>query len=155
LSTIIDIHKLAGLISPAGLEILDEAAALQKKNSNISFKVIKVTDNEFQIRTEQGKHLSENYADAKLLVQRTKGLFSFFGINKTLHVHPVPYAQSRTDVVNPKWLNDKMLKNGIKVKDIANETGIEKSDISSWINGEKPMSQPVKAMFYYYFSKEK
>lgn len=155
MNNIKDIHKLAGLISPIDLEILDEAAALHKKNSNITFKVIKVTDNEFQIRTEQGKHLSENYADAKLLVQRTKELFSFFGINKTLHVHPVPYVQSRTDIVNPKWVTENMIINGVKIKDIANETGIEKSDISGWINGEKPMSQAVKAMFYYYFSKEK
>lgn len=35
-------------------------------------------------------------------------------------------------------------------KDIMDETGIDKSNVSAWVNGTRTMSQPVRAMFYYY-----
>ena len=146
-------HKFSGsrTIGPRSLISLDEAAALHLRFSNITFKVISASPDGLIIQTRQGKHLSENYADANRLVELTKELFTKF-INDTvpLTVHPVPYIMAITEVVDPQWISENMLKLGVKIKDISTDTGIDKTNLSAWINGVRPMSQPVKAMFYYF-----
>ena len=52
-------------------------------------------------------------------------------------------------IVTPEWVQKKLKEKGIQQVDICKETGIERGNLSAWVNGAKPMSQPVKAMFYY------
>ncbi|WP_394803177.1 helix-turn-helix domain-containing protein [Membranihabitans marinus] len=44
-----------------------------------------------------------------------------------------------------------MTKRGINSKELVEMTGINKSNISAWINDIRPMSQPAKALFYFLF----
>jgi len=156
MGTIKNIGILDLVYSEADIAKLEAGAALHLRHSNISFKILRndaPDGSTLSIRVEQGKHLSENYADKERLIKITKDLFSILK-GLTVHVHPVPYIPPVVDVVTPKWLSDKMLLTGTRIKDIEANTGIEKTNISPWINGKKPMSQIVKAMFYYYFAFE-
>ncbi|RQO74254.1 hypothetical protein DBR43_02320 [Pedobacter sp. KBW06] len=172
MNTIKNIHKIDQLISARDLAKLEEGAKLHLRHSNISFKIMGISANGLFIKTEQGKHLSENYADEHRLIELTKDLFIKpkytldFDPGDILNepgeidrakimVHAYPYVVSPIDKVDSKWVNEQMLKTGTKAKDIAAETGIEKTNISPWINDKKPMSQIVKAMFYYYFASKK
>ncbi|TDQ12178.1 XRE family transcriptional regulator [Pedobacter metabolipauper] len=154
MSVIKNLHKLLHLqyFSTDHLNKLEAGAALHLKYSNISFKIIEmnIKNSSVVVKTEQGKHLSENYADEVRLIELTRELFSVLDGAKIL-VHPIPYKPPIIDVVNPAWINDKMLNNGVRIKDIQADTGIDKTNLSAWINGTRPMSQPVKAMFYFYF----
>jgi hypothetical protein len=72
MSTIINLFKLNGMVPAADIEKLEAGAALHKRHSNIVFKIISVDNVKIDIRAKQGRHLSENYADKAVLVQRTK-----------------------------------------------------------------------------------
>ncbi|WP_026465076.1 hypothetical protein [Adhaeribacter aquaticus] len=39
----------------------------------------------------------------------------------------------------------------IRPVQIVRDTGLEKSQVSRLLSGERPMTKPVKAMFFYYF----
>lgn len=151
MNTIKNLHKIADIISPDKLMELDKAANLHLRHSNIEFKIIGVSGNVVTLRTSQGKHISENYATEAVLVTRTKELFERYIPGYVPLIHPVTYKLSAVEIVTPKWIAEKMLKQSLKIKTIQADTGIDKTNLSAWINGVRPMSQPVKAMFYYYF----
>jgi hypothetical protein len=153
MNTIKNINKLTGIIPDSQIARLEAGAALHLRHSNISFKIIEANDTEIHVRTEQGKHLSENYATTHALVTLTRELFERFLPGKTIFTHPIKYQRPITSVVDTSWIADKMLKKGVRIKDIETDTGISKSNISNWLSGDKPMSQIVKAMFYFYFTR--
>jgi len=169
MNTIKNIHKIDQLISARDLEKLEEGAKLHLRHSNISFKIMGISANGLFIKTEQGKHLSENYADEHRLIELTKDLFGLikftldFNPGDTLEesgefrrscimVHAYPFKHSPVDHVDYKWVNEQMLNYGVRVKDIQTKTGIDKTSISAWINNKKPMSQIVKAMLFNFFT---
>lgn len=143
-----NIHKLG--LSDQDRGTLEAGALLHQRYSNITFKVISADEKELKVQTVQGKHLSENYADVKTLVARTKELFSKFFSGK-IHVHPNVYVENQISLIDGDWVRNRMESLGVKVVDIQKDTGISKANISAWAGGLRPMSQPVKAMFYYYF----
>lgn len=148
---IINFHRISDLIPADRHGELDKLATMHLRNSNIEFKVVGLNGNEISIRTTQGKHLSENYADEATLRTRTKELFQRFLPDHIIYTHAIPYREAIVEIVTPEWVNVQMLKKKIRIKDISVDTGIDKSNLSAWINGVRPMSQPVKAMFYFYF----
>jgi hypothetical protein len=153
MSTIKNIGRLSGILPEAAIAKLEAAAALHLRHSNITFKIVDVSDTEIHVRAEQGKTLAENYATTHTLVTRTRELFGNFLPDRTVYTHPVAYSTPIVEVVDPEWLKEKMLTKGVKIKDIVTDTGIDKSNISAWVNGIRPMTQIVKAMFYFYFTR--
>lgn len=135
-----------------GIEKLEAGAALHKRHSNIEFKILSITEYDIVLNVSQGKTISRNYADIKTLILRTKELFQPFFPGKTIHVHAIEFQEAPIEIVDSKWITDKMLHTGTRIKDIQSKTGIDKTNLSAWINGLRPMSQPVKAMFYLYFN---
>lgn len=148
MSIVKNVHKLG--LNQENLEKLEAGALMHQRYSNIVFKVLKAEVDEVIIQTSQGKHMSKNYADAKTLITRTKELFGQF-VARPVHVHPKVYVANPIESIDGKWIVDRMNKLDMRVVNIVNDTGIGKANISAWANGIRPMSQPVKAMFYFYF----
>jgi hypothetical protein len=148
MSTVKNLHKIEHLLSSEDQKKLEYGAFLHKRHSRILFKIKAVNDSKITIRTSQSKSPAENYADKERLIQRTRELFGKFLPGYKIHVHPIEYKIPPVDEATPKWISQHMSENHIRVKDIANLTGIDDSNISAWINDLRPMSQPVKAMFY-------
>ncbi len=155
MNTIKGLLKLGGVASAREMMELDEAARLLLEHSNISFKIISVGDNTVTVRASQGKQSDGNYADTKKLHTRTTDLFIRYLPELKIVVQPVPFQIAQVDVVLPEWVAEKMAETGIKIKDIQADTGIDKTNLSAWVKGTRPMSQPVKAMFYYYFQTDR
>jgi len=154
MSTIINIEILQHLIDETGMAKLDAAAAMHKKQSNIEFKLLAVEGNTLTVATEQGRTGSGKYANLKTLIKRTHEVFdNYLPPSFKLDVEPTEYLESPAATVTPDWINKKMLEKEIRIKQIAFDTGIDRTDLSAWINGLRPMSQIVKAMFYYYFNR--
>ena len=150
MNTIKNIHLLT--LTEAERAKLEYGASMHQRMSNIIFKVLKVTEKAVTIRVQQGKHLSENYADQKRLVDLTKELFQKFILDKEIHPEAIEYSANPITTINSLWIKQEMTMLDIGVKDIVALTGVDKTNISAWANGTRPMSQPVKAMFYYYFT---
>lgn len=151
MNTIKGLLKLGGIASAREMMELDEAARLLLEHSNISFKIISVGENTITVKSSQGKQSDGVYADTKKLHTRTTDLFIKYLPEHKIVVQPVPFQVAQVDIVQPEWLAEKLLSTGIKIKDIQADTGIDKTNLSAWVKGTRPMSQPVKAMFYYYF----
>lgn len=152
MNTIKNIHKLAGIVPAADIEKLETGAAMHLRHANISFKIIKIFDNELHVLAEQGRHLSENYADKNTLVTRARELFEKFIPGKTIYIHAVPFVESPVNIVDPGWISKQMLNKGIKLKDITKDSGLNNTQLSAVISGDKPLSQIMKAFLYYYFA---
>lgn len=150
MATLKNIHLLE--ISEKDKARLEHGAALHKRMSNIEFKILEITDKSIAIRVSQGKHMSENYADNKTLVTRTRELFEPFFPDLKIQPQAIPYEPNPVTKIDNKWVLKQMELFGIRVTDIVHDTGVNKTNISAWANGTRPMSQPVKAMFYHYFN---
>lgn len=131
---------------------LEAGAQLHRRHSNIEFKVLALDDAAVTIQAVQGKSAAGNHVDMKKLIELTKQLFAQFLPNHKIHVHATPYQESEISKIDNLWLERCMNEFNIRIKDIENDTGLRKDNISAWLNNLRPMSNIVKAMFYYYFS---
>ncbi len=152
MSTIKNLHRLKKYDNEI-LSKIDQGALLHKRYSNIQFKIIGLYPKSIKIQTVQGKHLSENYADQKTLIERTKQLFEPLGLQ--VNVHAVIYKVHQLAQVDSAWIQNKMNQFHMQLNELVMDTDIDNTNLSAWINGKRPMSQPVKAMFWFYFSSRK
>lgn len=147
------VEKLDGILSEKEISQLNKAAITHKKFSNILFEIEDADDAELVVVVEQEQNPSGNYANQRTLVKRTHEVFDrIIPSSVRLTVKAQEYFESPTAKVTPQWIEQQMLEKEIRIKQIAFDTGINKADISAWLNGIKPMSQIVKALFYYYFN---
>lgn len=145
-----NIHLIKDLATSENIRKLEIGALQHRKFARITFKVLSVQEGILAIQTIQTKSPHENHADEERLILRTKELFLHFFPEYKIEVTAIPYQANPTERVTPEYIREAMNSYDIKVKDIVDETGIDKSNVSTWVNGTRSMSQPVRAMFYYY-----
>ena len=134
-------------------ERLEAGAKLHKRNSNITFKVISFKDGKKIIRVVQGKNSTEKYLDKNSLIEKTKTLFNSFSENikfENLIVNAIVYEDHVINSITPDFLKKELQKRNIRIKDVQIAIGLEISNISAWVNGTRPMSTIVQAMFYFF-----
>lgn len=153
MSIIKGIDQISRQLDDEQLEQLENAAEIHKSQSNITFTVIKIEEDNVYIETEQAETRSKKYASEATLIKRTHEVFDKGLPGYKIQVDPTAFMQTPTSVVNPAWLEKKMKEKGVRIKQIAFETGVDRDSISDWITGKRSMSQIVKAMFYFYLSK--
>ncbi|AMP98419.1 hypothetical protein AY601_1502 [Pedobacter cryoconitis] len=146
-----DIYKLVGIVRHIDLLRLEEAAKQYLNQFNISFEIINARSSALKVKTRQWKCKSGHPVEIPKLISITQDLFERFIENIPVTVHPIAYTPAVVDEVEPLWISDKMLNMGITLKDILRDTGVDRLSLTSWIEGLQPMSQDVKAMFFYYF----
>jgi hypothetical protein len=153
MNSITGIDKLNEILGQEQLDKLSKAAQRHTIQSNITFTVLSVTEGELEIETAQGETKSGKYATEATLTSRTTDLFQKYLSQSKLHISPVTFAPSPASTVTPAWLENKMQTKGVRIKQIAFDTGIDRESISDWVTGKRSMSQIVKAMFYFYLSR--
>ncbi len=134
-------------------ESLEFGAKLHKRHSGLTFKIVSATEERTTIRAVQNKNASEKYLDKNSLIEKTRTFFNSFSDKvkfENIIVHPVPYEDHAINIITPDYLKKELQKRGIRIKDVQIATGLETSSISAWVNGVRPMSNIVKAMFYFY-----
>jgi len=152
MNSIPGIEKLKEILTTEQLEKLDRSAQRHNQMSNMSFKILSAAGSDLEIEVVQGESRSGRYATAATLTSRAKELFGKLLPNTRLKILALTYSPSPASTVTTKWLEEKMQQRGLRIKQIAFQTGIDKQAISDWVTGKKAMSQLVKAMFYFYFS---
>lgn len=145
-----NLDLIKDLTTAENIKKLEIGALQHRKFARITFKILSVAEKVIHIHTVQTKSPHENHADENRLILRTKELFLHFFPDYEIAVSATPYQANQTQKVTPEYIREAMTNYDIKVKDIVDETGIDKSNVSAWVNGTRPMSQPVRAMFYYY-----
>lgn len=151
MSYIKNLSLLEGTLAPADLEKMEHAATSHKMFSNITFKIVDVQKKAVEIQVTQEKSAADNHATVKRLIEVVHETFDQFFPKMKIHVHPIPYTPAPVEVVSPEWITRQMTDGGIKLRQISKDTGIDYTQLSSLVSGARPLSQPMKAVFYYYF----
>lgn len=149
-SIIKNIHLLSD-IEPGELDRLEVKAFTHLRNSNIAFKIIENTSKIITIQIIQGKNKEKKYLEKKRLIEIINETFESFFPEKLIKPQPIPFKESPVEVVDAKWITKQMLKTKTKLKDIVVDTGIDNTQLSALTNNTRPLSQPMKALFWYYF----
>lgn len=144
-------HKLEGILKPADIDKMEHAALEHKRYANITFKILDVDDKSVTIRVSQEKSAAENYQDQKRLAAIVQETFGRFFKDRKIHARAFPYKLPPSSKVDSKWILNQMNQTGIGLKQLEEDTGLLKSQLSAVINGVKPLSQPMKALFWFYF----
>jgi len=149
MKTIFNEHLLP--LDAVKLNKLIDDAMQRRRFFNITFSVTNIEDKTVYIRTTQSKPFNGNIMPVKKMVESTRNLFSEYLKGYTIHVSAVPYSPSPPDIVDSEWVLKQMNKHEQSLKDLVALTGIDKGTLSGLVNGKRPLSQPVRAMFYYIF----
>jgi hypothetical protein len=149
-----NIHLLDDISEDDKLK-MEEAAVAHKRYSNIEFKILEYTPSKVIVRVTQGKSAANNYQTAKRLVEIVSETYGRFFNGKKIMARPYIYQQSPANDVNDTWINNQMTKLKIGIPQIVEDTGIDKTQLTSLITGNRPLSQPMKALFWYYFLSKK
>lgn len=67
-----------------------------------------------------------------------------------LTVSAVNYDRRDIAAVNSEWINNNMERLGLKAKEVSTHTGIDKSSVSLYLSGARPLTKLAKAAFYYF-----
>ncbi|WP_316809571.1 helix-turn-helix transcriptional regulator [Pedobacter agri] len=153
MSNIENLSLLSGLVSPEKMLKLEATAARHKQQANISFVIQAVEDHVVQVLAVQGEKASGTYASEATLIKRAQDLFGKFPSEIKIQVEAETHLPSPASLVDVAWIEKKMDEKGVRIKQIAFDTGIDRESIADWVNGKRSMSQIVKAMFYFYLMK--
>jgi len=146
-----NIHVLPEDWPASVINKMEYAAKEHKRHNNISFKLIEYTTESVIIRITQDKNAAGVYHNQKRLIEIVHETYDRFFPGMKVFVHAIPFMQSPANIVDDKWVNQKMLDTGMRLKSISSDTGIDYTRLSALVTGQRPLSQSMKAMFYFYF----
>lgn len=146
-----NLHLVEPYLSPDQLEKIEEAAKSHLQFSSITFKAIHVEEGKITIEVRQGRSGANNYQTKARLVEIVHEAFDRFFPGWKMNIGAIPFSPSPVDQVDAEWIGKQMQKHKVSLKEIVEDTGLEKTSLSGLINGHRPVSQAMKALFYYYF----
>jgi hypothetical protein len=147
-----NIHLLKGVLNESDLDKMEHAALQHKRYAAVQFKIVDAGPGKVTFQIAQGKSAAENYFTKSRMIEIVHETFGRFFPHSKIIVHPVPYKMPAPNQVDPAWVQKKMLHLGIKLKQVSDDTGVDYTNLSAVLNEKAPMSQPIKALLYYYFS---
>lgn len=138
------------------IQEMEDRALTYWRQDRLRFKIFGVTEKDVTIGITQAKLSSEEkYYTKKQLIELVPKVYSKYFPNLKMIVRASPYEESPALKVTPDWIKKKMEDHGIALKEMAAETGLNVTQLSPLTTGSKPLSDAMKAMFYFYFrSKE-
>lgn len=145
-----NLHLLDGYVPAEDHKKMEYAAALHRTHANIIFKIVRCDDKSVVIQAAQGRTEADNYMPKKRLIEIVHETFGDFFKGRKITVNPIEYKQPECTVVTPHWIQEVMHVKGLKLKRIAEETGVDYTQLSSVVTGDRPLSKAMKAMFFYY-----
>lgn len=153
MSSIQNIDLLAEHLNSEQILKLDKAAARHQEQSNTNFNIRSISEKILEVESSQGETTSGKYATEATLVNRTKDLFAKYLPAYQINVIAETFQPSPASLVNVAWIEKMMQEKGIRIKQIAFDTGIDREAVSDWVTGKRAMSQIVKALLYYYLNR--
>ncbi|RZM22958.1 MAG: XRE family transcriptional regulator, partial [Pedobacter sp.] len=130
MSIILGLEKLNESLNSEEMEQLEKAALIHKNQSNIEFCILGLDESTISVETTQGETRSGKYANQTTLVKRTMEVFEKSLPEISIQVEAMPFLPNPTSVVTTLWLEKKMKEKGVRIKQIAFETGVDRDSIS-------------------------
>lgn len=128
-----------------------EFAAQFRKMGRIYVEIVSFKDGRLIVRVEQKEAINGLILTKAELTERVRDMFAGeIPSDWKLTVSAVNFDRRDIAAVNAEWITDNMQRLGLKAKDIVNHTGLDKSEISLILSGERNLSKMGKAAFYYF-----
>lgn len=96
------------------------------------------------VKVSQSRLINGYILNQKQLIERGKEVFQ----NKK--IIPVVYSLD-VGSIDIGWIKKRMDEFGIKRNDLIKQLAIDKSSLSLILSGERELSKPMRATFFYYF----
>lgn len=144
-----NIKLISGLLSQEDLATLEAEAADHFQEYGIEYKILEVDARSVTVQITQVATPKEKCFSNRELSGISKELFRRFLPNRSVHSRPLAFNPPKTNKVNAGWVNYMLAAKGITFDAIQEETGLDRKKLHDWLSGKEPMSQEVKAMFYY------
>jgi hypothetical protein len=116
--------------------------------SGIDVDVVEVESSNIKVKITQSRLLNGYILNQKELVERAKEIFKSTGLK--VKVVPVVFSLD-VDRINVQWIENKMEEFGISRNDLVKQLAIDKSSLSLILSGNRELSKPMRATFFYYF----
>ena len=131
---------------------LMEFASQYRRMARIFVEIISFNGSRLIVRVEQ-KEAVNGIALSKIeLTQRVREMFTGeIPPDWKLTISAVNFDRRDIAAVNGVWVSRNAERLGLKAKDLVAHTGIDKSSVSLYLSGEKPLSKLAKVAFYYFF----
>lgn len=139
------------IVGESDIALMEMAAREHRKYGNITFRIVEADDKKVVIGIAQGKSPTGKHQTQKRLIEIVHETFGRFFPDRKIQVHASPYVEPECNQVNQAWLASRMSKLKIRLKDIADETGLNYKHLSNITSGPEEISQAMKALFWYYF----
>jgi len=140
--------KTKNIISKCAEETNSYTNALKQMSNSIgNYKRLGIDIEELDngsIKVSQTRLINGFILNQKQLIERGKELYP------DKRIVPVVYSLDVSEITIP-WIDCKMKELGIKRNDIIKQLAIDKSSLSLIMSGERELSKPMRATFYYYF----
>lgn len=130
---------------------LSEFAAQYRKMARIFVDIISFNGDRLIVRIEQKEAVNDKILTKKELTDRVREMFAGeIPADWKLTVSAVNFDRRDIDAVDAEWINASMERLGLKAKDISSHTALDKSSVSLYLSGERPLSKLAKVAFYYF-----
>lgn len=130
---------------------LSEFAIQYRKMARIFVEIVSFNGQRLIARVEQKEAVNDKILTKKELTERVREMFAGeIPADWKLTVSAVNYDRRDIDAVNAEWINNNMERLGLKAKDISSHTGLDKSSVSLYLSGVRPLTKLAKAAFYYF-----
>jgi hypothetical protein len=150
-SFIKNVHLLNGELTAEQLEDMEQKAIYHYRFANLVFKIERVDPSSVIIQAAQGKSLAKNYFSRKRIEEIVHETFDEYFPGRKIHAHPIVFKKPPPEVVTTKWINERMISTRTKLRTLADDSGIDYTQLSAVLNGETELSKPMKAFLWYYF----
>lgn len=131
--------------------MIEHAGKMHIQFGGIYFAIIEYSPDRVIIKAEQGINPFDIYQNKERLIQIVHETFGRFFTHKEIVVNTIVYKENPVDRINVKWIKQKMQETGIRLNRIAEDSRILFADLEAVINGKQPLSNQLKAFFYFYF----
>lgn len=129
-----------------------EFALQYRKMARIYIEIISFDGQRLIVRAEQKEAVNDLILTKIELTTRVRELFADEIPNDwKLTVSAVNFDRRDISAIDAMWINDNMTRLGLKAKDIASHTGLDKSSLSLYMSGGRELSKLTKIAFYYFF----
>jgi hypothetical protein len=140
-------------ISETDKVLLEKSAKDQKRFLGLEYSILAHDENSITILVRQKRLINDTILSSKELHERGKAFLKVPSLseNISIHVRPIVYNVTESEVVTATWIQQKMKLHSLKTKHLVEMLGIDKSTLSVLVSGNANLTKWHKATFYYFF----
>lgn len=141
-------------ISETDKALLTSSAANQMRFLGLEYSILSQDEKSITVLVRQKRLINDKVLSKTELIERAKEFLKVESLppNMLIHARPIVHNITDSEVVTQTWIKEKMHEKNLKLKNLVEMLGIDKSTLSELLSGNTNLTKWHKATFYYFFS---